>query len=227
MKRLVWPVVPTLIVLLLSGCGGTVLTPPDASPHVRSVAVASLVLELEPSAAGLLPSSQSELRQDAADTLLQISEATLAQTWQVVPAMTFAASDGYRLLTTPSDAAVLLPRSGEAELGVFADGAALRKARIDAALATELCAVSGADAVLVIHSAWSVRTGNGGPAARAHSSNTVSMWDRGGRQLFVRRVDKAGELTVGGAASRGSLDPHQVVGDFLRSYSQALELILK
>jgi len=228
MKRLVLLVVSLAMGVVLFGCSGAVPGSPAPSPRVRSVAVASLALELDPKAEALLPAPDGGLLQDAADALLQISEAQLARNWQVVPALTYSASEGYRLLALEPSAVLLRPQAGDAELGVFADSdAALRKARITPRLAMDLCAVTGADAVLVIHSGWSVKSDTGGPAARPHSSNTVSLWDRSGNQIFVRRVDKTGEQKVGGVASRGSLDAHQVVGDYLRSYSQALELILK
>ena len=106
--------------VVLFGCSGAVPGSPAPSPRVRSVAVASLALELDPKAEALLPAPDGGLLQDAADALLQISEAQLARNWQVVPALTYSASEGYRLLALEPSDVLLRPQAGDAELGVFA-----------------------------------------------------------------------------------------------------------
>ena len=108
-------------------------------------------------------------------------------------------------------------RSGNRTLGIFVESAQeLRKARLEPETARELCVASGADAVLVIHCAWSVKATGGVAQARPSSRVTVSLWGADGTQSFVRRVDKQGEVSAG----RGDLAP------WFESYRQALRLAL-
>ena len=194
-----------------------------------TVAVVSLLVD---ATAAMLPEAsggaRAALLEEGAGQMLLDTERRIAREWQVVAAESFTGSEAYRSLSTGLLQERVTASVGGSPLGVFAeDLQAQSKARISAEAASELCAAAGADAVLVVFSEWGVRVAGNVPQPRPHSRNTVSLWDRSGTQLFVRRADKLGRLPVGSGGAGRVAETSGALDAYLDSYRQALDVILK
>lgn len=234
----------TLILLSLGltlFIGGCVKPSLKAQKEVRKVAVVSFALNDwgdnsavrvgGDSASGGFGNSfktQREAIQRATDQLLPKTEARLAEQWQVKKASSFVASNSYRSLTVAKTLDAYVPEVAGTPLGVFKQNSmALKKARLEADTAKALCKSLGVDAVFVIFSEWTTTTGSQVPITRPFSKNVISVWDKNGQEIFVRRVDQMGKVVIGGAGAKVSIAIPKVIEDFKDSYLKALDTILK
>ncbi len=137
------------------------------------------------------------------DEMAALTETTLGTAWTVVPAASFATSEGYTKLA-----------KGEAKDNLYtatnmklfaADRSDQVKTKLDPQTAKDLCAALGVELVAVVYSEWTTVTGGFVPTTKAYAKTVFSIWDNQGRQLYKDRKDVEGAKTLG-AFGRAQVD---------------------
>ena len=63
--------------------------------------------------------------------------------------------------------------------------------------AISLCKPLKVDAIVLIFSEWTVRTGGMVPMTKSLTKNVFTMWDRDGNLIAKKRIDKIGQKALG------------------------------
>lgn len=240
MRHRVWLGVLLLLPLGLVGCAGTKSV--KEIQQVNKVAVVSFALNdwgdfssvkfsNGDSASGGIGTSRESQRktiQKATDQLLTYTEESLGRVWQVKRTSTFAGEKAYRQLTVEKTLDAYVPVVNSRPLGVFTQNSmGMKKARLTSEQARALCSALGVDAVFVAFSEWTTVTGTQVPITRPLTKNVFSLWDKSGKELFARRIDRRGTLVIGGMGQKVSISIPKVVEEYKDTYKQALQLALK
>lgn len=239
MKHLIVTVLVALSAVQLGGCAST--RGSLKNPEVKKVAVVSFALNDwgdtsvvrtgGDSASGGFGSSMKTQRaaiQKATDQIFAYTEERLAENWQVKKASTFVGDKTYRTQTVDKTLDAYVPIIKNKELGVFTENSmALKKARLTSDQAVALCSALDVDAVFVIFSEWTTKTGSTVPITRPYTKNVFTVWDKSGIELYARRIDRMGAIVIGGAGAKVSIGIPRVLDDFMDSYKQAIVLALR
>ncbi|MFA5516953.1 MAG: hypothetical protein WDA20_11765 [Desulfuromonadales bacterium] len=195
----------------LVGCASTPRAALKNNPAVKKVAVVSLAVSdwggtVNSSSVG--NESVGSLMQDATGKMLSITEQELAKHWQVKKVNTFITDAKYRKAAVDTRAAIYAPVAQGKGMPIF--GAGFKKGDVTPEKARELCAALGVDAVVLVFSEWTARTGGMIPITKAVSKNVVSFWDRKGQKIYFRRIDVQGRKPLGAmgvkAVNRGTIE---------------------
>jgi hypothetical protein len=211
-----------LLVLLLplSGCLGVGV---GEDPAIRKVAVVSLTVSNWRGIGinGSFGSAGSEqIVQAGTSALLRISEEELGKHWQVVPVQNFNSVTTFRDLAVAAHYRVFTPLVAGAPLPVFAPTVKdLLKGNMEPETARALCAVLDVDAVVVIFSDWTTKTGRMFPTIKAVTKNVVAIWDAQGNKRFSDRRDMVGKTGIG--SHRLFEVSEKTVGEWISTYQES------
>jgi hypothetical protein len=183
---------------LLCGC----LAPSvGEDPSLRRVAVVSLAISnwRGVGITGLFSWFGAEsIVQDEANKLLRISEAELGRRWQVVPARTFIDNPAFLTQATDAEFRIFTPMVEGRPLPVFTTRIdELLKGRIDSERAKALCSALRVDAVVVVFTDWTTRTGYYVRSTKAVTKTIVTIWDAQGVMRSSQRLDLMGKSAIG------------------------------
>lgn len=172
--------------------------------------------------------TQAETIQNATNELLSYTEKKFSERWKVTNASSFANSKPYTALTVEKKLNAYLPKFKGKELGLFTQNStSLKKVQLKPETAKKLCATLKVDAVVLVYSEWTTKMGGIVPITKPLTKNLVSVWDKTGQQLFIRRVDRMGSKVIGGMGAKVSISLPAVIESYKDSYKQALDLILQ
>lgn len=219
-----WLLLLTLLPLL-AGC----LAPGvGEDPAIRKVAVVSLTVSNWRGIGinGMFGTASSEqIVQAGTAELLRISEEELSKRWQVVPTQNFNAAPAFRNLEAAASYRVLTPLVVGAPLPVFAPTIKdLLKGNIDAEKARALCTVLGVDAVVIIFSDWTTKTGSMFPTIKAVTKNVVTIWDAKGNKRFAERRDMVGKKAIG--SHRLYELSEETLGEWISTYQASFAALM-
>jgi hypothetical protein len=198
-------IIPALTLLVISlqliGCAASVGNLKE-NQAVKNVAVVSLAV----SDWGGSVSSNSipgkdpvlQLIDKATLEMLTHMENELSSRWEVKRATAFIGSKNYRKEAVDEVLTVLVPTIKGQRMPVFTMvSGEIKKGDIDPGKAKALCKALQVDAVVLVFSEWTARTGGIVPTTKAVSKNIVAFWDKDGQKIFMRRVDMMGNKTLG------------------------------
>lgn len=196
---------------------------------IQRIALVSLVVEdydgtVRSGAVG--GADVSLLLQEAANRMLDDTEALLSEHYRVVWASGFVDNDVYREKAVATPRKLVVPQVNTMPLGVFAEKeTALKYGDISAEKAQALCEALGVDGIFLAYSEWTVRIGGWVPLTKAYTRNYLAMWDAHGQKVYFRHIDKMGNRTLG-AWGVNAMIP-ETIEQWTGSYRQSLELMLQ
>lgn len=188
------------IILLVSGCAGSgnVST---ISPQVNRVALVSLSVSDWGGTVkfGSVGSENTEsLIYSGLEEMVDYTERKLADKWQVAKVSGFIGRPEYRKLGVERTLTAYLPKIGGKDMPIFTQvSKELKSGTISADKAEKLCKALGVDAVALVFSEWTFKTGGIVPTSKAVSKNIITIWDNNGRKILHKRVDMMGNRTIG------------------------------
>ena len=190
----------TLLVSLvaLGGCGMAGRAHMKISPSVKKVAVVSLaVSDWGGSVKGdsISTTSVHGLMRDATVGMLTYTERELKNHWKVERVGEFITNRKYRKAAEDIRVSTYSPVVRGREMPLFGPG--FKKGDITQQKARDLCAALHVDAVVLVFSEWTVKTGGFIPMTKAVSKNVVSFWNKKGEKIYFRRIDIAGRKPIG------------------------------
>ncbi|MBE0595657.1 MAG: hypothetical protein IH614_00145 [Desulfuromonadales bacterium] len=195
------------------------------NPSLKKVAVVSLAVSdwggtVSSSSVGR--DSVGNLVQNATGTMIASTEKELAKHWQVRKVDTFITDANYRKAAEQLRVSLYTPVINGKEMPLF--GAGFKKGDITPDKAKTLCAALGVDAVVLVFSEWTVKTGGVVPLTKAVSKNIVSFWDSEGQKIFFRRIDVQGKKTLGAMGIKAV--NQETIGEWTGGYEEALQKML-
>jgi hypothetical protein len=201
LKRIVLSLALPVLSLLLIGCAASVGNL-SQNQSVKKIAVVSLAVSdwggsvSHNSIPGKDPVLQ--LIDKATLDMLTHVENELSSRWEVKRAASFVGSKNYRKEAAGDVLTVLVPTIKGQRMPVFTEiSGEIKKGDLDPAKARALCKALQVDAVVLVFSEWTAKTGGVVPMTKAVSKNIVSFWDKDGQKIFMRRVDMTGTKPLG------------------------------
>ncbi len=200
MKRCFFLSVGLGIILLVAGCvgSGNVST---ISPQVNRVALVSLSVNDWGGSVkfGSVGSEDAErLIYSGLEDMVDYTEQKLAGKWQVTKVAGFIGRPEYRKIGVERTLTAYLPKIDGNNMPIFTQvSKELKSGTISADKARELCKIIDVDAVALVFSEWTYKTGGIVPTTKAVSKNIITIWDNNGREILHRRVDMMGKRTIG------------------------------
>lgn len=195
-KFLLVTVVISLVAL--GGCGMVGRAHMKISPAVKKVAVVSLaVSDWGGSVKGdsISTTSVHGLMRSATLGMLTYAESELRQHWKVERVGAFITNRRYQRAAEDIRVATYSPVVRGREMPLFGPG--FKKGDITPQKARNLCVALHVDAVVLIFSEWTVKTGAFIPTTKAVSKNVVSFWNKKGEKIYFRRIDVVGRRPIG------------------------------
>ena len=200
MKRTMVILVGLVLSLQLQACA-TKQASLRKNPAIKKVAVVSLSVSDwggSVQANNVSRTSANKLIQDSINSLLTYTERELGTRWEVRKAATFVGNGSYRKQGVDSALTVYVPRLKGKDMPVFTNvSREIKRGDLDAARARALCKTLQVDAVVLVFSEWTAKTGGFVPITKAVTKNIVSVWDAQGKKLAMRRVDTMGAKPLG------------------------------
>jgi hypothetical protein len=208
--------------LTLVGCSATPKANLKNNPAVKKVAVVSLVVSdwggtVDRDSVGR--QSVGGLMQNATGKMIAVTEKELAKHWQVRKVDTFINDAKYRNAAEDVRVGIYAPVIKGKEMPLF--GAGFKKGDITAEKAKTLCAALGVDAVVLVFSEWTAKTGGVVPITKALSKNVVSFWDSNGEKIYFRRIDVQGKKPLG--AFNVKAVNQETINQWSDAYEEALQ----
>lgn len=225
-KRIISGLLSVAVVALLFGAGSPVFGK-EGSP-VRKVAIVSFTVSdvagtVRMGAVGT--QSVPELIRSAINGMLNDAEQKLGKKWAVTKVSTFIDNGGYRKAGVPKTLSVFVPRVNGKEMPVFTEsGKEIKAGELHPQKAKQLCAALNVDAVVLIFSEWTAKTGSFVPTTKASTKNVFTVWDRSGKQVFKKRVDTVGKKTIG--ASHVKAVNKETIKEWRDSFNTSLDKIV-
>lgn len=214
-----------LAALLVIGCGGPASIRGFTStipPQQASIAVVSLSInDYGGALQGWNAVRTSDLMNANAQQMLGMAEQALAAHYRVVPAPSFVNNPAYQQLAGPMPE-VSVPMINGAVMPVFARGRGqLVGAKVDPAVAQQLCQATGTDLIAIIYTEWSVATGGFVPTSKAQTATLMSIYDANGVHVARSRVNGRGERTLG--AFGAVVVDENSIGEWVGAYQVSLQ----
>jgi hypothetical protein len=229
MKKILFNLACLILVLQLIGCTASVGNLRE-NQAVKKVAVVSLSV----SDWGGSVSSQSITAQDPVMKLIDKQtvemlthlENELSARWEVKRASSFIDNKSYRKEAAESVLTVLVPSLKGQKMPVFTTvSGALKKGDIEPDKAKALCKALQVDAVVVVFSEWTAKTGGVVPMTKAVSKNIVSFWDKDGQKIFTRRVDMLGNKPLGAMGLK--VVNQETINEWTDTYKRSVTRIVR
>ena len=200
MKKILHGLLSLATLWFLSACGGggNVSTLPT---QVNRVALVSLSVNdwggsVKSGSVG--SEGTEELIYSGLGEMVAYTEQKLAGKWQVKKVADFIGRPEYRALGVERTLTAYLPKISGQEMPIFTKvSKELKSGSISPDLAKQLCAALEVDAVALVFSEWTVKTGGIVPTTKAVSKNIITLWDSNGRKIFNKRVDMMGTRSLG------------------------------
>lgn len=199
-----------------------------ALPQIKKVAVVSLAVSDWGGSVkgGGIGGDMNKTLQNATNKMLKDTESRLSKDFKVVKASSFLGKKAYKKQTEKLLLTAYVPEVKGKRLGVFTkDSRSLKRGELSPEKAKALCKTLGVDAVCLVFSEWTVKTGGFVPLTKAVSKNIVSLWDANGQKVFTRRVDKMGSKVIGGMGIKAVTK--DTVNEWTGTYNVALDTILR
>ncbi|MBN8609303.1 MAG: hypothetical protein J0L92_01875 [Deltaproteobacteria bacterium] len=217
-----------LLSLAAIGCGGPMSIrsfTQQAPPQPRIAIVSVTVGDQQGALQGWNAARTSDVMVSRAGQMVQVAEQVLATRFTVVPAASFVANPQYQSVPSyPADVGV--PVINGTVMPVFGSTRGeVNGAVIGPAQAQALCAATGADFVVVIHSEWGVITGRMVPTSKALATTTMSIFDSTGVHVARTRLQDRGERTLG--AFGGVVVDDNSIDEWVRAYGTSLARMMQ
>jgi hypothetical protein len=215
------------LILALSGCVAGTSGKMDTS-SINRVALVSLSISdwggsIKMGGVGRTP--VAELIAKTANKMRTDTEEKLASKWQVVKASSFVGSQGYRALGTEKTLSVIVPEINGKEMAVFTQvSKEIKGGQIAPQIAMDLCKTLQVDAVVLVFSEWTVKTGGIVPITKAVSKNIFTIWDANGKQVTKKRVDMMGTKPLGAYGVKAVNE--NTISEWHASYDMAMNKII-
>ena len=199
LKRFLSIMVSLVITVQLAGCGGISVKKPAAP--IKRVAIASFsVSDYGGTVRGgsIGRDSVASLMQKSVSNLLVSTEKSLSKRFKVKKVSKFVKNKSYRKLASKKVLTVLTPNVKKRSMPVFTTvSREIKGGVINPETAKKLCKTLKVDAIVLIFSEWTVRTGGFIPLTKSLTKNVFTMWDRDGNLIAKKRIDKIGKKTLG------------------------------
>lgn len=191
----------SIFAMQIAGCGSS---PKKPSAPIKKVAVVSLTIDAAHLRASVRDDSIQNLLATTSDNLVRVTETKLAGIMKVSRIAEFIDKPGYRnagvkAVAVKGDTDFMNPKVNGKSMVMFSkDDDDVVDGVLTHETAKKLCAELNVDGVVLIYSEWSGTMGHFVPLMKADTANIVTMWDKRGELVFNKRVDIAGENTLGG-----------------------------
>ncbi len=199
------------------------------SPKFNKVAIVSLTVSdvggsVNSGSVGSTP--VSKLITGAVNNMLDDAEKKLGSKWTMEKVSSFIDSPGYRKPGVEKTLTVYVPNLNGKEMPVFTQvSKEIKGGIIEAEKAKELCAALKVDAVVLIFSEWTAKTGGFVPTTKALTKNILTVWDSSGNKVNTKRVDMVGNKTLGLAGVKAVNE--ETIGEWRDAFNRALDEIVK
>lgn len=157
--------------------------------------------------------------------MLDDAEKKLGHKWKVTKVSSFISAAGYRKPSVEKTLTVFVPRVNGKEMPVFTQvSKEIKGGVIDSQKAKDLCRALNVDAIVLIFSEWSAKTGGFVPTTKALTKNILTIWDSQGNQVTKKRVDMVGRKTLGVSGMKAVND--KTIGEWHDSFNRSMDKIL-
>ncbi len=225
-KNVLTIVIVSLAIMLIGFISGAAAGGDTAS--IKKVAVVSFTLSDVAGTvqAGSVGGSQAHtLMKKTVNTMLNDAEKKLGSKWKVTKVSTFINNAAYRKSGVPKTLTVFVPNVGGKEMPVFTDvSKEIKSGQLDPQKAKTLCKALNVDAVVLIFSEWSAKTGSFVPTTKAITKNVLTVWDSNGKQVVKKRVDMVGKKTLGAGGIKAV--NQKTIGEWTDSYNTSMDKIV-
>lgn len=199
LKRYLLIMISLVITVQLAGCGGISVKKPAAP--IKRVAIASLsVSDYGGSVSSNSVGSESVagLMHKNIAGLVKSTEKSLSKRFKVKKVSTFVGKKAYKNLASKMVLSAITPKVNKKPMQVFTTvSGELKGGIIKSETAIKLCKALKVDAIVLIFSEWTVRTGGFIPMTKSLTKNVFTMWDRDGNLIAKKRIDKIGQKSLG------------------------------
>jgi len=228
MKRNLMILLNLVIIVTFAGCGGSSVVLKKPAAPIKRVAIASLSVS---DWGGTVTSdsignnSVSNLIDGTMVKILGAAEKSLSSTFKVQKAYQFINKSAYQKLGSEKVLTAFTPRLKDKSMPLFTTvSRELKGGMIAPETAKALCKVLRADAIVLIFSEWTVRTGGFVPMTKAVTKNVFTMWDRDGNIIAKKRIDKMGTKTLGAMGIKAVND--DTINEWGNTTQNALDQII-
>ena len=221
MKNLICSILFGLIIIPFSAQGADRLPDLTAKHAGKKIALVSIAANnYGDRLQGWNSENTTELMADRLNAMLEVTEATFAADWDVVPASTFASKHEF-LALAGEQRDVGLPMINDVLMPLFSiDRKEMIKTTSGQEVALALLDVTGADFLLIVYSEWTLKAGMFIPTNKAMTKNVFSIYDNTGEKIFKLRLDKVGKKTLG-AMGRVFVDA-DTINQWSNSYNESV-----
>jgi hypothetical protein len=169
--------------------------------------------------------SVPELIRGTVTGMLNDAEKKLGKKWKVAKVSGFIDNAAYRKAGVPKTLTVFVPKVNGREMPVFTEvSKEIKGGKIDPQKAKQLCKALNVDAVVLIFSEWSAKTGSFVPTTKAITKNVVTVWDSSGEQVIKKRVDTVGKKTLGASGIKAV--NKETIGEWRASFNTSMDKIV-
>jgi hypothetical protein len=169
--------------------------------------------------------SVPELIRGTVTGMLNDAEKKLGKKWKVTKVSGFIDNAAYRKAGVPKTLTVFVPKVNGRDMPVFTEvSKEIKGGKIDPQKAKQLCKALNVDAVVLIFSEWSAKTGSFVPTTKAITKNVVTVWDSSGEQVIKKRVDTVGKKTLGASGIKAV--NKETIGEWRASFSTSMDKIV-
>lgn len=157
--------------------------------------------------------------------MLLDAEKKLGKKWAITKAAGFIDNAAYRKAGVPKTLSVFVPKVNGREMPVFTEvSKEIKGGQIDPQKARQLCKALNVDAVVLIFSEWSSKTGSFVPTTKAITKNVLTVWDSNGKQVIKKRVDTVGKKTLGASGIKAV--NKETIGEWRASFNSSMDKIV-
>jgi hypothetical protein len=169
--------------------------------------------------------SVPDLIKNTVNGMLNDAEKKLGKKWTVTKVSGFIDNGVYRKAGVPKTLSVFVPKVNGKDMPVFTEvSKEIKGGQIEAQKARLLCKALNVDAVVLIFSEWSAKTGSFVPTTKAITKNVFTVWDKTGKQVIKKRVDTVGNKTLGAGGIKAV--NKETIGEWHESYKSSMDKII-
>ncbi len=169
--------------------------------------------------------SAHDLMKGAVNGMLNEAEKKLGKKWSVTRVSSFINNAGYRKAGVPKTLTVFVPKINGREMPVFTEvSKEIKGGQLDPVKAKQLCKALNVDAVILIFSEWSAKTGSFVPTTKAITKNVLTVWDSSGNEVAKKRVDTVGKKTLGAGGVKAV--NKETIGEWRSSFESSMDKIV-
>jgi len=216
-----------MLVLVIAFVAGSTAQSGEGS-SIKKVAIVSFTVS---DVAGSVRSgsvgstSVPTLIKNTVNGMLNDAEKKLGKKWAVTKVSGFIDNAVYRKAGVPKTLSVFVPKVNGRDMPVFTEvSKEIKGGQLDPQKAKQLCKALNVDAVILIFSEWSAKTGSFVPTTKAITKNVFTVWDKNGEQVIKKRVDTVGKKTLGAGGIKAV--NKETIGEWHESYKVSLDKII-